>query len=225
MVVLFEPFEVDYHFLFIYILLYVVPSVLKILPIQQNLVPVSFKKKLEYTGYYIQEYVDKEKVLIYFKWFKKYNHLFKDYELDESLITEYENRCMEKTKEMDTEKSTVVSDHNVTHRMKHNESEGDDIESDEEYHNDDTVGTEYISSQHSSLITDKYKENMDAPTVANKMASLVVELESKSVSSKKPNEKYSNPDPDEIFYSDDETFQSDEEDGDEEEYEVKDFKS
>ena len=48
---------------------------------------------------------------------------------------------MEKTKEMDTEKSTVVSDHNVTHRMKQNESEGDDIESDEEYHNDDTVGT------------------------------------------------------------------------------------
>jgi hypothetical protein len=63
-------------------------SLEKILPIQQNLVPVSFKKKLEYTGHYIQEYVDKKKVLIYYKWFKKYNHLFKDYELDESLITE-----------------------------------------------------------------------------------------------------------------------------------------
>ena len=69
-------------------------SLNKILPVDQNLVPVSFKKKLEYSGHYIQEYVDKKKVLTYFNWFKKYNHLYKDYELDVKLITDYENSCM-----------------------------------------------------------------------------------------------------------------------------------
>ena len=53
----------------------VVESLRKILPVQQNLVPVSFKKKLQYTGHYIQEYVDKKKIQIYFDWLKKYNHL------------------------------------------------------------------------------------------------------------------------------------------------------
>ena len=41
----------------------------KILPVEQNLVPVSFKKKLQYTGHYLQEYIDKKKVQIYFDWF------------------------------------------------------------------------------------------------------------------------------------------------------------
>ena len=56
----------------------VVESLQKILPVNQDLVPVSFKKKLEYTGHYISEYIDKKKIQIYFDWFKKYNHIFKD---------------------------------------------------------------------------------------------------------------------------------------------------
>ena len=54
----------------------VVESLKKILPVKQKLVPVSFKKKTEYIGHYIQEYVDKNKVQTYFDWFKKYNHNF-----------------------------------------------------------------------------------------------------------------------------------------------------
>ena len=48
----------------------VVETMNRILPAPQNLIPVSFKKKLEYTGHYIQEYVDKKKLQIYFEWFK-----------------------------------------------------------------------------------------------------------------------------------------------------------
>ena len=34
----------------------------KILPLEQSLIPVSFKRKLEYGGYFIEEFIDKEKV-------------------------------------------------------------------------------------------------------------------------------------------------------------------
>ena len=53
---------------------------------------------------------------------------------------------------------------------------------------------------------------MDAPTVANKIANMVIDLESKS----KPDllEKCDNPDPEEIYYSVDEVFQSEDEEDD-----------
>ena len=53
-------------------------SLSKILPVDQSLIPVCFKRKLSYTGSYVEEYIEKEKVILYFSWFKKYNHLYKD---------------------------------------------------------------------------------------------------------------------------------------------------
>ena len=40
----------------------VVDSMSQILPKEQNLLPVSFKRKIEYTGHYMQEYVDRKKI-------------------------------------------------------------------------------------------------------------------------------------------------------------------
>ena len=37
-------------------------SLSKILPVQQSIIPVCFKRKLSYTGSYIEEYVEKDKV-------------------------------------------------------------------------------------------------------------------------------------------------------------------
>ena len=60
-----------------------------ILPIKQNLFPVSFKRKLEYEGYYLREIVDKNKLKIWFKWLKRNNIHFADKELDEDLIDKF----------------------------------------------------------------------------------------------------------------------------------------
>ena len=57
-------------------------SLSKILPSEQGLIPVCFKRKLSYGGSYLEEYVEKNKVKMYFSWLKKHNHLFKDIELD-----------------------------------------------------------------------------------------------------------------------------------------------
>ena len=101
----------------------VVESLKRILPVEQNLVPVSFKKKLEYSGHYIQEYVDKKKIQIYFDWFKKYNHLFQDYVLDENLVSDYENKALNSIKQKKTTEKhftserdkSVMSDENNDH--------------------------------------------------------------------------------------------------------------
>jgi hypothetical protein len=100
--------------------------------------------------------------------------------------------------------ATIVSDHNVIQKETNNDKEADGLESDEEYEETVTFDTEHISCAHSSIITDKYKENMDAPTVANKLADMIIDLECKE-NATNSEQKYSNPDPDEIFYSDDES--------------------
>ena len=61
-------------------------SVSRILPMKQNLIPVCLKRKLGYTGNYLEEVIDRKKVNAYFHFFKRYNPLFKDIELKESRI-------------------------------------------------------------------------------------------------------------------------------------------
>ena len=51
-------------------------SLSQILPLEQSLIPVAFKRKLAYSGSYIEEIIEKDKVVKYFSWFKKYNHLY-----------------------------------------------------------------------------------------------------------------------------------------------------
>merc|ERR1711955_145403 len=54
----------------------------KILPRQQELIPVALKRKLSYKGTVMEEMVSKNKVQAYFNYFKKFNHLFRDQILD-----------------------------------------------------------------------------------------------------------------------------------------------
>ena len=44
-------------------------SMKKILPLEQNLLPVSLKRKLQYGGHYIKEYIDRPKVQTYLNWY------------------------------------------------------------------------------------------------------------------------------------------------------------
>ena len=71
----------------------VVDSMNQILPKEQNLLPISFKRKIDYTGHYMQEYVDRKKLEVYFRWFQRHNHLFKDMKLDENLIDKFESEA------------------------------------------------------------------------------------------------------------------------------------
>merc|ERR1712240_615371 len=54
----------------------------KVLPRQQELIPVALKRKLSYKGTVLEEMVSKSKVEEYFNYFKQFNHLFRDQILD-----------------------------------------------------------------------------------------------------------------------------------------------
>ena len=75
-----------------------------ILPVKQNLIPVAFKRKLEYPGYFIREHVDRNKVRHYFEWFKKHNHLFENFKLEDDLIKKFERESMKIVQAMDDKK-------------------------------------------------------------------------------------------------------------------------
>ena len=76
-------------------------SISRILPPKQQLLPVSFKQKLEYQGSYLEEWIDVEKVKCYFQWFKMHNPLFKEVELSEELIQQFENDTLTGAKEFE----------------------------------------------------------------------------------------------------------------------------
>ena len=72
-------------------------SLSKILPLKQSLIPVCFKRKLCYSGSYIEEYVEKEKIKLHFEWFKRNNHLYKNITLDSKLIDDFFNESIQDT--------------------------------------------------------------------------------------------------------------------------------
>ena len=123
----------------------------KILPLQQSLIPVSFKRSLQYKGHYIEEYVDKEKVLAYFNWFKENNHLFKDFTFDTCLVDDFQEKAINKSKHIDEEKDD-------NSEVPKNESES-------------------VPKNHSSHLRNKYVEDIESETVANNLADLIVHFE------------------------------------------------
>ena len=86
----------------------------KILPRSQNLLPVAFKRKIEYHGHFMAEFIDRRKVQSYFKWFQQHNHLFKEFSLDEDLIDKFEQEAQEEVEEIDVRKNNLMTDHDTT---------------------------------------------------------------------------------------------------------------
>ena len=50
----------------------------------ENIIPVSFKRKLEYKGHYLEQVINKNKVFLWLKFLKQVNHLYKDIEIEVS---------------------------------------------------------------------------------------------------------------------------------------------
>ena len=69
-------------------------SLQRVLPVNQALIPVCFKRKLSYEGSYLEEFIEKEKVKIYFSWMKKYNHLYEDKTLEIDLVDTFQDESL-----------------------------------------------------------------------------------------------------------------------------------
>lgn len=187
----------------------VVQSMNTVLPVSQNLIPVALKRKMEYSGHYMQEYIDRLKLRTYFEWFKRHNHIFQNMELDESSIDKFEHDTQMLVEESDNKKDKIMMNHDEM--FKKNSTVDEIYDSDEEEVKEEAtkLDNENVSCDHSSFITNKYAEDLDAPTVANKLSDMIIELEQPLV-----DEEIFNPDSEESYYVEDEVYLSDDEDDD-----------
>ena len=151
-------------------------SLSRILPLQQSLIPVSFKRRLSYTGAYMEEFIEREKIKMYFTWLKRHNHLFKDIELDPSLIDNIESEALSNANDFEDDSSenspsVESSDQNVF---------------DAEFISDSfdqvpfipiTSDKNQITTEKTTLFLNKYCEDTDVPSVANRLADAIVDYE------------------------------------------------
>ena len=77
-------------------------SLSRVLPVEQNLIPVCFKRRLAFSGSYVSEYVEKNKIIMYFNRFKAHNHLFKNVELDVERMDAFEANCLSDTSKFES---------------------------------------------------------------------------------------------------------------------------
>ena len=152
----------------------------KILPQEQNILPVSFKRKLSYDGHYIAEFVDKHKVALFFEWFKKNNPLFEEVERMEPNnpmnIDSFLDDWRADTEEV--EKFSIPAKE-VPFHEEYVDDEIDKFNEGEEQRDDHSEPVEKVEvwQQHDTVMCNKYVEDTEAVTVANRLASLIIHFE------------------------------------------------
>ena len=151
-------------------------SLNKILPVRQSLIPVCFKRKLSYTGAYIEEYIEKEKVKMYYSWLKRHNHLFKDLELDLNLVEDFELESLPNENEFE------INQGEQSNESKIDEEGSSDTDFLARYFDQepfDPVKSHENEFTHEKTIMflNKYCEDTDVPSVANRLAGAIVDYE------------------------------------------------
>ena len=159
-------------------------SMSRILTREQDLLPVCLKRKLEYTGNYLEEIIDRNKVSTYFSFFKRYNSLFKNTDLEENEIDEYEVKCSRMAKQFDEE---ITKHETVPKIYEHSSISDDEASSEDDFDSNLTTffnpeeetkrEKKIFFRDQSSVFCNKYEEDVSAPTVANRLANIIVEAE------------------------------------------------
>ena len=131
----------------------------KIIPQEQSLFPVSFKRKLSYEGFFMEEVIDKEKIIEWFKWLKQNNEHFRDIELSIEKIDDFEESSRKKADEMErisTVTMTVPED---------------------EFEKEEATEEIPLSKQNTTLMVDKYEIDPKDKSYQNLLADLIVKCE------------------------------------------------
>ena len=169
-------------------------SLSKVLPLQQSLIPVCFKRKLSFTGSYIEEYVEKKKIEMYYSWFSKHNHLFKDIQLNTNLIDNFIEASTASSKEFENNtKDDIEIDQSDEEEDQVTKDISEIFQSDDKQVPDDIDEVLFNKSQpfeplqsledgwthaQTTMFLNKYGEDCNIPTVANRVADIIVDYES-----------------------------------------------
>ena len=155
-------------------------SMSKILPVDQQLLPVAFKRKLQYRGSYLEEFIDVEKIKKYFQWFKKHNPHFKDIELSEELIQHFEKEALDGASEFENAAtSSSQNEEQIAKEVTDELLSSDSEDSITEQEQTPFIFEKNIKMDHTSMFSNKYQTDINLPTVANRMADLIIEYEAK----------------------------------------------
>ena len=178
-------------------------SLSKLLPIKQNMIPVAFKRKLEYSGYYLEQVINRDKVLIYFDFLKEQNPLYSHLTFDTDLLEDFEDEIQEDARRFEQETCALflgVQDENcdadeekaadITSAVFRQilESDVDEVAEDDvqiakkaqqcQANVKETIlAEEDNKADNDSVIMNKYREELDLPTAVNKLADTIVEYE------------------------------------------------
>ena len=133
---------------------------------------------MEYKGSFLEEWIDTEKVKKYFQWFKKHNPLFCDVELSEELIDKFEQDALSAGKEQEDFVTEAQQEFTSDLRDEIFQSDAEDSSSD-----DDDIPAEPIRNignmEQTSMFCNKYETDVTLPTVANRIADIIVDYETK----------------------------------------------
>ena len=165
----------------------VAQSINRILPMEQNILPIRFKRKLSYDGHYAAEFVDKRKIELYFSWMKKYNPLYKDF----TIPNDYDDLLEKFKQDLDTDAEEMLKMSVPQSGDTHNDEGDEDLEDEIDIFQEsgplpsDKLGTSSdnveVCQQYPSVMCNKYEEDTETMTVANRLASLIIHLEESNV--------------------------------------------
>jgi hypothetical protein len=124
--------------------------------------------------------------------------------LDENLIDRFEEDSNKLSEYEDKEKDELITNHDEI--LKQRPTIDGLFDSDEEELEEKTEKLEkdFVSCDNSSFVTDKYMEDLNAQTVANKFSDMILSLEQPP-----EEEELCNPGSEQAFYVEDEIYMSD----------------
>ena len=170
----------------------------KILPINQDLIPVALKRKPEYTGSYIEEIVSKSKLIKYFEYFKASNPLYTDVVFTETVLDEIIKEVREDVERQDDwktyqewKKSQVTDDENDTQETDdENEDDSDNEGADVNEKPDNSVQEEdynlpeYLTEVPADTVIDPLTQKENRQSVSELVANAIIEQEKNAKKSK-----------------------------------------
>ena len=148
-----------------------------LLPRPQRLVPVALKRKLEYSGSYIAEVVDKEKIRAYYNYFKTVNPLFKNEDLSDKAIDQFIADNLKSIEEQDEQKIILDENQNVADSTT-NDAGLLSVEKEEKV--DENLPEHLTEIAMDSLIYPNIGQREGTNTIAENMASAIVYLDKES---------------------------------------------
>ena len=148
-----------------------------ILPIDQELIPVSLKRKLEYKGSYISEVISRSKLESYFKFFKEKNHLFRDTNFGEEQLDNFVTDTLKTVEAQDEAKGRRKedrTDEEVELESDQNEREASEVL---EQNIDDEIPNYLTNIPYDTLIYENLGHREGGDTIAQIVAGAIIQID------------------------------------------------